>query len=142
MASNVARDGEPRHPDNDKDAGTERREGKYNSETLSFEKAQQKTNKDVYLFAARTHEAKGEFKQALDYYLKALELDPANYIVMNNIAGVYIRLKLYIEALSYSNKALDSENQLRSFPYQCRHCSGIAGQFFRRGRVFSQGRLP
>ncbi len=75
-------------------------------ETLSSEKAQQKTNKDVYLFAARTHEAKGEFKQAIDHYLKALEMDPTNYVVMNNISGVYIRLKLFNEALSYAGKAL------------------------------------
>ncbi len=76
-------------------------------ETLSTEKAQQKTNKDVYLFAARTHEAKGQFKQALDSYLKALELDPINYVIMNNISGVYLRLKFFSEALSYANKALD-----------------------------------
>jgi Tfp pilus assembly protein PilF len=76
-------------------------------EILSADKAQQKTNKDVYLFAARTHEAKGEFKQALDYYMKALELDPTNYIVMNNISGVHIRLRLFNEALSYASKALD-----------------------------------
>jgi len=76
-------------------------------ETLSTEKAQQKTNKDVSLFAARTHEAKGEFKQALDYYTRALELDPTNYVVMNNISGVYIRLKLFSEALSYASRALD-----------------------------------
>ena len=106
MAGNVAKDGEPSIPttvrtqvQNTGKTGT--------SETLSFEKAQQKTNKDVYLYAARTHEAKNEFKQALEYYMKALELDPANYIVMNNIAGVYIRLKLYNEALFFSKKALD-----------------------------------
>jgi Tfp pilus assembly protein PilF len=76
------------------------------TEILSTEKAQQKTNKDVHLFAARTHEAKGEFKQALDSYLKALELDPTNYVIMNNISGIYIRLKLFSEALSYASRAL------------------------------------
>jgi Tfp pilus assembly protein PilF len=106
MDSNVARDGEPGIPTTKRTQAQSAGKGNTN-ETLSFEKAQQKTNKDVYLFAARTHEAKGEFKQALDYYMKALELDPANYIVMNNIAGVYIRLTLYNEALSYSNKALE-----------------------------------
>jgi Tfp pilus assembly protein PilF len=106
MASNVAKDSEPSIPATVKTqvqgigkTGT--------SEKLNIEKGQQKTNKDVYLYAARTHEARSEFKQALDYYMRALELDPANYIVMNNIAGVYIRLKLYNEALSYSNKALE-----------------------------------
>jgi Tfp pilus assembly protein PilF len=106
MASSVARDGEPGIPTTIRTQAQSAGKGS-TSETLSFEKAQQKTNKDVYLFAARTHEEKGEFKQALDYYLKALELDPANYIVMNNIAGVYIRRQSYIEALSYSKKALD-----------------------------------
>jgi len=74
--------------------------------TLSSEKAQQKTDKDVYLFAARSHEAKGEFEQAIDHYLKALELDPTNHIVMNNISGIYIRLQLFNEALSFAGKAL------------------------------------
>lgn len=76
------------------------------SETFNFEKAQQKTNRDVYLFAARTHETKNEFNQALEYYMKALELDPANHIVMNNIAGVFIRLTSYNDALFYAKKAL------------------------------------
>ena len=57
---------------------------------------------------------------------------------MNNIAGVYIRLKLYIEACPIQTKPWN-ENQLRSFPYQCRYCSSIAGQFFRRGRVSHKG---
>jgi Tfp pilus assembly protein PilF len=106
MASNVVKDREPSIPATVKTQvqGT----GKTgNSEKLNIEKGQQKTNKDVYLYAARTHEARSEFKQALEYYMKALELDPANYIVMNNIAGVYIRLTLYNEALSYSNKVLE-----------------------------------
>jgi Tfp pilus assembly protein PilF len=106
MASNAAKDGETSIPITIRTQvqGT----GKTGtSETSSFEKAQQKTNKDVYLYAARTHEARSEFKQALDHYMKALELDQANYIVMNNIAGVFIRLKLYNEALFYSKKALD-----------------------------------
>ena len=77
------------------------------AETFSDEKAQQKTNKDVYLFAARTHETRGEFKQALVNYLKALELNPTNYIIVNNIAGIYIRLKLPSDALIYASKALD-----------------------------------
>jgi len=75
-------------------------------ETPSSDKAQQKTDKDVHLFAARTHEAKGEFKQAIDHYLKALELDPTNYVVMNNISGAYLRLRLFNDALNYANKAL------------------------------------
>lgn len=75
-------------------------------ETQSAEKGEGKTNKDVFLLAARTHEGKGELRQAIDCYMKALELDPANYVVMNNIAGIYIRLKLFDESLSYANKAL------------------------------------
>jgi len=74
-------------------------------ETSSPEKVQ-KTNKDVYLLAARTHEAKGEYRQAIDHYLKALELDPTNYVIMNNISGVYIRLTWFNDALTYANKAL------------------------------------
>jgi Tfp pilus assembly protein PilF len=106
ITSGVAKGGEPSIPT--KVRTQAQSAGKAGvSEALSYEKAQQKTNKDVYLFAARTHEAKNEFKEALDYYMKALELDPANYIVMNNIAGVYIRLQSYSEALYYSKKSLD-----------------------------------
>lgn len=79
----------------------------FTGEAPSYEKTQQKTDKDVYLFAARTHETKNEFNQALEYYMKALELDPANHIVMNNIAGVFIRLTSYNDALFYAKKALD-----------------------------------
>lgn len=76
-------------------------------EAVNPERVHQNTGKDVYLFAGRTHEAKGEFKQAIDSYMKALEMDAANYMVMNNISGVYIRLKLFNEALSYAGKALN-----------------------------------
>lgn len=74
---------------------------------INTEKQQQKTDKDVYLYAARTYETKGEFKQAIELYMKALELDPGNYIVMNNIAGVLIRVGSYNEALSYAKNALN-----------------------------------
>jgi Tfp pilus assembly protein PilF len=106
VAGNVAKDSEPNIPTTVK-TKVQSTVKTGASETLSFEKAQQKTNKDVYLYAARTHEARSEFKQALDYYMRALELDPANYIVMNNIASVFIRLTSYKEALFYSKKALD-----------------------------------
>ena len=77
------------------------------SETVGTDKTQQRADKDVYLYAARNHENRGEFKQALDHYLKALEIDPSNYIVMNNVSGIYLRLQLYGEAVSYSRKALE-----------------------------------
>ena len=64
------------------------------------------SEKDVYLHAARTHESMNEYSRALADYEKALELDPANYVVMNNAAGVLIRLKFLEESLRYSKKAL------------------------------------
>lgn len=75
-------------------------------ERASDEKPSQKINKDVYLLTARTHESKNEYRQAIDYYLKALELEPANYVIMNNISGVYIRMKRFDDALSYVDRAL------------------------------------
>ena len=106
VVSRVAKDGEPDIPTTLKTQA--KSPGKTGtSESLSVEKTQQKTNRDVYLYAAKTHEARHEFRQALEYYMKILELDPANYVVMNNISSLFIHLKSYNEALLYSKRALD-----------------------------------
>jgi tetratricopeptide (TPR) repeat protein len=64
-------------------------------------------NKDIYLYTARTYESRNEYNPALSNYKKALELDPRNYIIMNNISGVLIRLGLYEEAMWYAKSALN-----------------------------------
>lgn len=62
--------------------------------------------KDLYLYSARTFEARREYQQALTSYKKALEIDPESYLVMNNIAGVLIQTGSYEESLHYSRRAL------------------------------------
>jgi tetratricopeptide (TPR) repeat protein len=76
-------------------------------ETPNTETSQKRTDKDVYLYAARHNESRGELKQALENYMKALELDTSNYVIMNNISGIYLRIQSYGDALSYSKRALD-----------------------------------
>ena len=64
-------------------------------------------NKDIYLYTARTYESRNDYNLALSNYKKALELDSRNYIIMNNISGVLIRLGLYEEAMWYAKSALN-----------------------------------
>lgn len=64
-------------------------------------------NKDIYLYTARTYESRNDYHLALSNYKKALELDPRNYIIMNNISAVLIRLGLYEEAIWHAKSALN-----------------------------------
>lgn len=61
---------------------------------------------DALLFAARSAEAQQDYPAALRSYRKALEADPDNYRVMNNLAGVYLKLGMAQEALLAVNQAL------------------------------------
>lgn len=54
---------------------------------------------DAYLFTARNAEAKGDYLLALQTYQKALEADPGNYKIMNNVASAMLHLGMYREAL-------------------------------------------
>jgi Tfp pilus assembly protein PilF len=63
-------------------------------------------SKDIYLYTARTYESRNDYHLALSNYKKALELDPRNYIIMNNISAVLIRLGLYEEAIWHAKSAL------------------------------------
>lgn len=65
--------------------------------------------RDMYLYSAQASESRKDYQQALSNYMKALELDPHNsgiYIIMNNIAGIMIRMGRYDEALQYAGNAL------------------------------------
>lgn len=66
----------------------------------------QDPQKDVYLYTAMTYESKKDYHQALSNYKKALEIDPDNYIIMNNISSVLIHLGSFEEAIKYSKNAL------------------------------------
>jgi len=49
----------------------------------------------------------GDFDEAIDNYKKALEIDSANYIVMNNIADIFYETENYNSAIEYCGKALE-----------------------------------
>ncbi len=64
--------------------------------------------KDVYLYTARTYESRKDYHQALLNYKKALEIEPDNFIIMNNIASVLIHLGSMEEAIKYAGSALNT----------------------------------
>lgn len=61
---------------------------------------------DAYLFAARNAEAKRDYLTALKQYQKALDADPDNYRIMNNVASTMLQLGMHEEALAVANRAL------------------------------------
>ncbi|HAA04195.1 MAG TPA: hypothetical protein DCE18_12545 [Syntrophobacteraceae bacterium] len=63
-------------------------------------------DRDVYLYQASSSEAAGDLKQALAGYQKVLTLEPKNYAIMNNIAGILLRQGDYDEAIRYAERSL------------------------------------
>lgn len=61
---------------------------------------------DALLFAARTAEARHDFAAALKQYQKALDADPFNYRIMNNVASTMLQLGFNEQALTVANRAL------------------------------------
>ena len=61
---------------------------------------------DAYLFAARSAEARRDYSQAMQQYRKALEADPQNYRILNNLASVCLSMGMFNEALGFANRAL------------------------------------
>lgn len=61
---------------------------------------------DAYLFAARNAEARRDYLTALKQYQNALDADPDNYRIMNNVASTMLQLGMYDEALATANRAL------------------------------------
>lgn len=70
----------------------------------------EKTEKDLHLYTARSYEAAGNFGKALTEYRKALELDPRNHLILNNVAALLLRLGLYRDAGAYAEKALSARS--------------------------------
>lgn len=66
----------------------------------------QKRDRDDYIYSARSYEVQRDYPRALASYKKALDVDPNNFILMNNIAGVLIRMERYDEAIKYASNAL------------------------------------
>jgi tetratricopeptide (TPR) repeat protein len=62
---------------------------------------------DAYLYSAAKHELNKEYSKALIDYKRILKIDKDNYIVMNNIAYILLRLGLVVESIRYSKMAVD-----------------------------------
>jgi len=60
---------------------------------------------DTFLYSAREFEMKNDYQGALLNYKKALETDKNNFVVMNNIAYIYLKLGLIEESVRYSQMA-------------------------------------
>jgi len=61
---------------------------------------------DALLFSARSAEGRRDFAAALKQYQKALEADPYNYRIMNNVASSMLQLGMNDQALTIANRAL------------------------------------
>lgn len=66
---------------------------------------------DAYLYSAGELEIKNDYQGALINYKKALEIDRNNYVIMNNIAYIYLRLGLIEESVNYSQQALEMNKE-------------------------------
>lgn len=60
---------------------------------------------DTLLYSAREYEMKNDYQGALLNYKKALETDKNNFVIMNNIAYIYLKLGLTEESVRYSGMA-------------------------------------
>ena len=58
------------------------------------------------LYAARSAEQAGDWRQALDSYRRALIIDPGNYLIMSNIAVALNNLGMYREGVQQAENAL------------------------------------
>lgn len=65
------------------------------------------SQRDMYIYTARTFESRKDYSQALFNYKKALESDPNNYIIMSNISSALLYLESYEEAIRYAMNALN-----------------------------------
>ncbi len=66
-----------------------------------------KEDRDVAIYMARTYETQKKYRQALSRYKEVLEMEPSNYVVMNNVSSMLIYLGSYEEAIRYAQKALN-----------------------------------
>jgi Tfp pilus assembly protein PilF len=66
-----------------------------------------KDDRDVALYMARTYEMQKKYHQALSRYKEVLDMEPTNYVVMNNVSSMLIYLGSYEEAIRYAQKALN-----------------------------------
>jgi tetratricopeptide (TPR) repeat protein len=65
-----------------------------------------KSEKDVALYTARSYEQNNNYNQSIIHYKRALEKDPRNYLIMNNLANVLIKTGSFNESIQYSMESL------------------------------------
>jgi tetratricopeptide (TPR) repeat protein len=65
------------------------------------------SKRDSHLYSAREFETQKNYSKALSSYKKALEADNENFNILNNIAFLYLQLKLDEDAIIYSQMALN-----------------------------------
>ena len=63
-------------------------------------------NSAQFIKRAFEYKAAGNFKQAIDHLLKALEIEPENSEVLAEIAGLYVELSNPDKAIRYYEQAL------------------------------------
>ncbi len=70
-------------------------------------KANGSKTRDFHLYSARSHELNADYVKALADYKKALKADSENITIINSIAYVYLQLGIHDASISYSQKAID-----------------------------------
>lgn len=100
----ITDDSQPKQKNEVKSQKTEKSE--YQEAPTKDKPAIDAAGRDVHLYTARTYELRRDYQQALLSYKKALEMDPENYVIMNNISSVLIQLSLFDEAVGYSHRVL------------------------------------
>lgn len=63
-------------------------------------------NTDLKLYMAKTYENKKNYSKAYDSYREILEVEPNNYLVMNNISSVLLHMGVFEESIQYAEMAL------------------------------------
>ncbi|MBM4272558.1 MAG: tetratricopeptide repeat protein, partial [Deltaproteobacteria bacterium] len=76
------------------------------AELMDYPTGVYKPEKEAYLYAARTHEMQGNYRQALSYYKKVLAIEPANFVILNNISSAFIHMGKYHDSIQYARKAV------------------------------------
>ncbi len=57
--------------------------------------------------------AQGNFHQALNHYLKIIDIEPANQVGLSKVAAAYYKLRDYGKAVGALNKALEGDPKNR-----------------------------
>lgn len=68
------------------------------------------SEKDAYIYMARSYELKKDYSNALSSYKRVLNIEPKNYRIMNNIAYIFLQLNSFEEAMDYLQMAINVAN--------------------------------